>query len=213
MSEEEDDYTMGGLGPRATRPRSRHSTVQDVLTPDDLREAVIRRFGPIVFDLAAADGHEIIPLCQHFTPEQNALEAEWPTARCPLGVLWLNPPYSPDIEPWACKAAEWRLRGVPGSCLAMLVPASIDADWWRLFVRGKAHVIALKSRPKFKGHSQGYPKPMVLCVYDPRYPDQGSGVELWDWKGTMRCSCDAIRSHDPSRHFKGCPARKEMPRG
>jgi len=207
MSEEEQASMLAEPKRRATTPRDKHATKQNYLTPDDLRAAVIARFGPIVFDLAAADGDEIIPHVAHFTPEQDALKQEWPTSRCPSGVLWLNPPFK-DIYPWSAKCAEWRLRGVPGSVLALLTPLSADTLWWRDHVRGKAHVIALASRPKFKGEKDGYPKPTSLAIFDPRYPVT-FGESLWDWRGTSPCSCEEIRAGDSARHFKGCPARKE----
>lgn len=167
----------------ATDPRDRTQTKQDHRTPNDLRDAVIARFGPIVFDLAAADGDEIVPHVAHFTPEQDALTQSWPTSRCPTGVLWLNPPFA-DINPWAALCAQWCLRGVPGSCLVMLVMHSADSRWWRDHVRGKALVFALASRPTFQGEKHGFPKPMALIVYDPRYPIVPTGDTLWNWRNT-----------------------------
>lgn len=49
-------------------------------------------------------------------------------------------------------------------------------------VRRHALCYALKSRIKFLGAADGYPKPLALCVFDPRHFPASSGLELWDWK-------------------------------
>ena len=169
----------------ATSPRDRTRTKQNYRTPENLVRAVVARFGPIAIDLAASDGDEVVPLVDHITPEQDSLARPWPTRRHPHGVLWLNPPYA-DIAVWAEKCADWAQRATPGPVLCLLVPLSADSGWWRSWVRGRAHVLALESRPIFRGEVSPYPKPMALIVYDPRYPVQGSGVEGWNWKGIAR---------------------------
>lgn len=177
----------------ATAPRDRTKTKQDHTTPADLLDAAEARFGTILFDLAASDGQEVRPHLAHFTPAQDSLAQRWPCSHLgsphdwaqPNGVLWLNPPYSPDITPWAARCATWRLEAARGLVLCFLVPYSADTEWWRDSVRGKSHVVALKTRPKFSGEAHGYPKPMALVVYDPRYPDCFA-ESLWDWKGTGR---------------------------
>lgn len=164
----------------ATSPRDRTVTRQYYRTPPELREAVEKRFGQIIFDLAATDGHEIVPLCRHFTPEEDSLAQPWPTLTGP-GVLWLNPPFK-NIAAWAAKCAAWRGTASPGALIALLVPLSGDSHWWHDSVRGKAIVYALAPRVTFVGESQGFPKPLALCIFDTRHAPASTGIELWRWK-------------------------------
>lgn len=165
----------------ATAPRPPAEN-QDLTTDPLLIAAVQRRWGALHIDLAAKDGQEVV--ANHITPEMDSLKVPWPTAlsdgrpiRC-----WLNPPFSPDIAPWAAKCAEWVFHAVPGSLLFFLVLASVDCEWWNASVRGVARPLALKQRPKFSGSKQGFPKPMCLCIYDANFPIQPSTLDLWDWR-------------------------------
>lgn len=88
---------------------------------------------------------------------------------------WCNPPFA-DIEPWARKAAEWAAQGAR---IAVLVPASVDANWWADHVEGKARVLALAPRITFVGATAPYPKPVALLLYDRA---GGSGIHQWRWK-------------------------------
>jgi len=168
----------------ATAPRDRTKTRQDIRTPQIFRHAVEKRFGGITIDLAAADGDEIIPLVKHFTPEEDSLKQDWLDA-IRAGVAWLNPPFG-NIADFAAKCAAWtisaREAGRVGSVICMLVPASVDARWWEESVRTWAIVYALASRVTFVGETQPYPKPLALCVYDPRHTPASSAVHLWRWK-------------------------------
>ncbi len=163
----------------ATTPRSKTTTEQNVRTPGDFLIAIERRFGPITFDLAAdADSH-VTANNKYFSPAQDSLVQTWPTT----GVNWLNPPFG-DIGPWVEKARDWVLSTPAwmGALTLVLIPASVDTAYWDAFVRGYARVEALKSRVKFVGHTQGFPKPLVLLTYDPRFPRQHGIVDRWDWK-------------------------------
>jgi hypothetical protein len=66
--------------------------------------------------------------------------------------------------------------------IVMLALLSADAQWWKNHVRGKARVEALSPRMTFVGEEHPYPKPLCICVYDPRYPDQSDSVGYWRWK-------------------------------
>jgi DNA (cytosine-5)-methyltransferase 1 len=165
----------------ATTPRDKTRTKQDYRTPPEFIRAVEKRFGQIVLDLAAKDGDECKPLLAHITPEEDSLVTPWPTTRHSSGVYFLNPPFA-DIAPWAAKCAAWRREGAPGVVTALLVPASVDAEWWSASVRGAAITYACKSRIKFLGAEDGYPKPLALCVFDPRHFPTSACLHLWDWK-------------------------------
>jgi phage N-6-adenine-methyltransferase len=141
---------------------------QDYGTPRVFLDAVERRFGTIDFDLAA---HEENRVCAEFySPEQDSLSQSWalPGRR----VCWLNPPFA-DLDPWARKVAECRdyMRWT-----LMLVPASIDAHWYRDHVIGKMMIWGIP-RIQFVGTTANYPKALMLL-------GAGYGVSghaYWRW--------------------------------
>lgn len=142
----------------------------EVQTPPEFLAACYRRFkiSTFTWDLAATDANTVAPF--HFTPDQDALSQDWDECG---GWLWLNPPYA-NITPWVAKASACR-----ESNIAMLVPASVGANWWRQHVDGKAHVLLLNGRIKFVGHKDGFPKDLALLLFTPFIK---GGYEVWDWK-------------------------------
>ena len=174
---------------KATDTRATDDTEQRVRTPDVLIDAIERRFGPLTIDLAASDGDEITHRIawpdnesrsgvHHITPEQDSLKVDWPAQM----HGWLNPEYG-NIDPFVAKCARWA-RDVdtePGSLIHVLVPASVDAEWWRLHVRGRARVEAIP-RVRFIGHKHTFPKPLALLHYDPMFPAQPADVGFWNWR-------------------------------
>lgn len=148
-----------------------HRSEQDVETPREFIEAVIARFGPIEFDLAA-DGLNK-QATYFFSKDNDALNQDW-WEECPSGNLWLNPPFA-KIAPWAKKCAEeakYR-RGF----ILMLTPASVGANWFARHVEGKAYVLALSPRLTFVGHTRSYPKDLCLSVYGHGF----KGFDSWRW--------------------------------
>jgi len=145
---------------------------QDWETPQDLIDAVEKRFGEIHFDLAASPGQQ--RSASYFSPEQDSLRHAWRDLSGSR-VAWLNPPFA-DIAPWARKLTEecsdlqrWTL---------MLVPAAVGSNWYREHVEGRAFVLFLNPRITFRGASAPYPKDcMLVCA--------GFGVTgsaTWRWK-------------------------------
>lgn len=150
---------------------ARGSSEQDVSTPRDFLDAVVRRFGPLAWDLAATSDSAKAP--HWIPPEEDSLARHWG----PLGGnLWLNPPYV-DIGRWAKKAAETRFA--PDARLLLLVPASIGSRWFAEHVHRKAFVLALTGRLTFEGHTAPYPKDLILAVYGHGL----SGLDTWNWRG------------------------------
>jgi len=141
---------------------------QDYGTPRVFLDAVERRFGAIGFDLAAREDNKI---CQRFySPEENSLTQDWslPDVR----VAFLNPEFA-DIGPWAKKVSECRLLS---RWTLMLVPASIDAHWYRDHVLGQMMVGGIP-RVQFVDTNASYPKALMLC-------GAGFGVVgngYWQW--------------------------------
>ena len=149
---------------------------QDYSTPKDFIEAVVSRFGPLAFDLAASADNTKAP--QYFDEEDNALSRDWSKLE---GNLWLNPPFS-DIAPWAAKCVQTQtaidVKIDPSRRILFLVPASVGSDWYRFYVRDFAYVLALSPRLKFEGCEDAYPKDCILAVYGHGF----RGFDTWRWK-------------------------------
>lgn len=141
---------------------------QDYGTPVEFLQAVKRRLNISEFsvDLAASDTNAKAQL--FLSEEDNSLNEEWQYG----GWCWLNPPFS-SISPWVEKASN------SPSHIAMLVPASVGANWWRDWVHNKAHVILLNGRLIFEGETLPYPKDCALLLYTPFI---NGGYEVWDWR-------------------------------
>ena len=93
-----------------------------------------------------------------------------------LDWAWLNPPYA-TIEPWVLKAATARMN------IAMLLPASVGANWWKQWVHRRAKVLFLNGRLAFIPDKPTwlYPKDCALLLYGPRtaaYDD----YDVWTWR-------------------------------
>ena len=144
-------------------------------TPRAFVNAVEREFGPIHFDLAACEHNRVAG--NYFGPDhrseyaRDAFAFKW--WRIP-GLLWLNPPYS-DVAPWAQKAA---MSAVSGARICLLVPASIGANWYADWVMPFADVYSV-GRMKFEGHSDPYPKDLVLCHF---WRLGGHKTYRWRWE-------------------------------
>ena len=156
---------------------------QDVQTPRDLLDAVERRFGRIVVDLAATRDNAVVENgCYYgkgslFGGTEDSLQVPWAryAPGLPHELQWLNPPYA-NIWPWAAKCAE---EGEMGARIAMLVPASIGSNWFAEHVHDKALVLAISPRVTFVGHTSPYPKDLILAVYGPWV---APGFDTWRWR-------------------------------
>ena len=96
---------------------------------------------------------------------------------------WLNPPYA-DIKPWVEKAY------FSGCNIAMLIPASVGANWWKQWVHHRAKVLFLNGRLAFMPDKPTwlYPKDCALLLYGPRatayrelHP-QRDDYDIWTWR-------------------------------
>lgn len=147
----------------------RGKSKQDYRTPEDFRDAVVKRFGMTDFDLAACDDNYFSKL-GWFTESDNALRQLW---RHLPGTLWLNPPFG-NIAPWAEKC---RKESIEGARILFLVPASVGSNWFQEYVHGWARVYFLNPRLCFDGKNP-FPKDMILA----NYGIGNQGYECWRWK-------------------------------
>jgi DNA (cytosine-5)-methyltransferase 1 len=91
-------------------------------TPQWLVDQLADEFGPFDLDPAAAPGNAKAPA--FYTMTDDGLAREW------RGRVWLNPPYGRNIGAWTQKAAA-EAREARASIVVALVPASVDAAWFR----------------------------------------------------------------------------------
>jgi len=146
---------------------------QDYGTPQEFIDAVLRRFGPLVVDLAATG--ENAKARNYITPEVDSLSIDW-SDFAGLGHLWLNPPFE-DIAPWAAKCARESANLAEAQRIFFLVPASVGSNWYAEHVHNKALVHAISPRLSFDGKNP-YPKDCILCEYNAAEV----GFVLWRWK-------------------------------
>jgi len=149
---------------------NRATSKQDYATPDDFIAAVVARFGPLAFDLAAHAGNHVTP--KYFTKAQDSFAQDWHKIG---GLLWLNPEFS-NIAPWAQKCADESSRGAK---ILFLVPASVGSNWFANYVLPRSWVQFLNGRLMFKGATDPYPKDCLLAAYGFGSPGK---CETWKWK-------------------------------
>lgn len=146
---------------------------QTYSTPPELLAAVKKRLciSKFVIDLAADAENAVADV--FYTEEDNALVQPW--AFWGNGWCWLNPPFG-HLEPWVRKAAE---ESQNGANIAMLVPASVGANWWKCWVESYAYQSFLNGRITFVGETTPYPKDCAILLFTPW---GFLGHEIWRWK-------------------------------
>jgi phage N-6-adenine-methyltransferase len=157
---------------------------QDYTTPKEFLEAVKKRLhiSEFAIDLAASAENTVAEV--FYTEEDDSLrpELKWDWG----GWAWLNPPFA-HIEPWVKKAM---IEAHLGAHIAMLVPASVGANWWGNFVEPHAYQVFLNGRlcfiPDWKEQGFGspplYPKDCALLLYTPW---GFLGHEVWNWRAEL----------------------------
>lgn len=147
---------------------------QDYQTPSEFLEAVKSRLHIPYFecDLAASDTNAVCGV--YYTERDDSLSDACSWVLGGHKWCWLNPPFS-NITPWVMKACK---TARVGAHVAMLVPASTGANWWRHWVDGEAHVLLLNGRITFVGAEDPYPKDCALLLYTPH---THGGYEVWPW--------------------------------
>ncbi len=155
---------------------ARGKSKQNYRTPRVFLAAVEARFGDIRWDLAATERSAVAG--GYFGPDhpdpacRNALSPDcvWPST----GTLWLNPEFD-NIAPWAARCAAW--KPLPGAKIVLLTPASVGSNWFAEHVHRKAMVLPLRPRIAFVGERYGYPKDLMISVFD----GYSVGFEPWRW--------------------------------
>lgn len=150
---------------------------QDYGTPKIFLDAVRKRLKIKDFgiDLAASMDNRVVPA--HFDEGQDSLKMDWAT-HLDGEWGWLNPPFG-KISPWVEKAAKESMNGAQ---IAMLVPASVGANWWATWVEPYAYQVFLNGRVTFVGEVAPFPKDSALLLY---HPWGFLGHEIWHWKNQV----------------------------
>jgi phage N-6-adenine-methyltransferase len=156
---------------------------QNYRTPVAFLDAVKKRLGIEQFDcdICADAENAVAPL--YFTAEDSALDA--PTWKLGDGWNWMNPEYR-NIEPWVKFAFQDMV--VNGSRTAILIPASVGANWWRDYVDCLARALLLNGRLAFMPDKPNwlYPKDCALLLYSPELSDRirlgNQAYEVWNWR-------------------------------
>jgi len=150
---------------------------QDYRTPKKFLNAVtkrlkIRRFG---LDIAATARNTVAT--RYFSRRNDAFEQQtWRANKSRgSGWSWLNPEYE-NIGRWVQRV--WQESVLHHAQIAVLIPASVGANWWRDWVHKKAGVLFLNGRITFVGHTEAYPKDCALLLYGPY---QSPYYDVWTW--------------------------------
>jgi phage N-6-adenine-methyltransferase len=124
-------------------------------TPQWLVDQCAAEFGPFDTDPAATVASAQAPV--FFTLEDDGLGQPW------KGRVWMNPPYS-QVGLWMAKASTEVDTG-NAELVVCLVPARVDARWYRAAADVASVVRVLPQRVKFGGCADSAPFPSAVIVF------------------------------------------------
>lgn len=154
--------------PKSGASLNRHKSETVVGTPQSFVDAAAKRYGKITIDLAASEGNA--KASRFITKEADSLAVNW-REEIRKGVGWLNPPYD-HIGIWAAKCD---YEGKGGAKILFLAPASVGANWFAEYIFRQHPVTFINGRIRFVGHTQPYPKDLMLV----RFGFPGPKFEVW----------------------------------
>lgn len=144
----------------------------DWQTPECVLERV-RRVGPIELD-PCADANR--PLGHaNFTVEDDGLQRFWP-----IGLVYVNPPYS-QLRKWLAHCAA---RGTTGAEIIALVPARTDTRAWHESATTARAVCFWRGRLRFVGALHPAPFPSAVLYWGP-YGKLGVFTSAFDGAGAI----------------------------
>ena len=123
-------------------------------SPQWLVDQCATEFGPFDLDPAASAATAQAPT--FYTIYDDGLGQRW------KGRVWMNPPYS-DVGQWMAKAAAEVAIG-NAELVVCLVPARVDARWYRAATTVASVVRILPQRVKFGSLSDSAPFPSAIIV-------------------------------------------------
>lgn len=126
-------------------------------TPPDLFQTLDQEFH-FICDVAALPHNT--KCASYITPQQNALQIDWPRGPC-----WLNPPYGKELEAFIRKSLE---QSRLGSTVVALVPVRSSNQWWFETIPHATEVRFIRGRVQFVGATQLAPFPSAVIVFTPQ---------------------------------------------
>lgn len=129
------------------------SASDEWFTPPWLVAQLAAEFGP--FDLDPAAGAAFCAPV-FYTIDDDGLSQPW------KGRVWLNPPYS-AVGKWMAKATT-EVAENRAELVVCLVPARVDARWYRAAASMASMVRILPQRVKFGGCTDSAPFPSAVLV-------------------------------------------------
>lgn len=161
----------------AARPMPRQKpgkSEQVVVTQMSFIRAISNFIGPVVIDLAATAENKRATIW-YGPPETNSLHLVLESLPAKRGeVIYCNPEFQ-DAAAFARLA--WGYKG-PAK-LGLLTPASINSNWFRRYIHGRAAVYSPTPKLTFEGHKNQYPKDLIFSVFT---CDPVKAFEVWEWK-------------------------------
>lgn len=169
-------------------------------TPRDVYEWLDLQFA---FTVDVASTHENALHARHFTREDNGLAQSWYGERA-----FMNPPFGKSIGEWVEKARRTCAESPPSSLVACVLPARVDAEWWResvlsldqpmppsvkasrhgvlcyQFRTHRVHLWFFGERVKFDGLKSGAPFPTAIVVFTSHQfarPEWSPGTPARPW--------------------------------
>jgi phage N-6-adenine-methyltransferase len=124
-------------------------------TPEWLVGQYAAEFGPFDTDPAATALSAQAPI--FYTLEDDGLTQPW------KGRVWMNPPYS-QVGVWMAKARA-EVDAGNAELVVCLVPARVDARWYRAAAEVASVVRVLPQRVKFGGCADSAPFPSAVIVF------------------------------------------------
>lgn len=186
---------------------------QDYKTQADLMASIVKRWGPISFDLAALAANTQSP--NYFAPCTgpegplpfdkaaygiDAFDHSWEKLSTNhfrrdgfIGLLWLNCEFN-DIPTWAARCRD---EAEKGANILLLTPASVGANWYSDLIAPYADTYVLKPRLSFIPKHTYNKDCMISHFVKPsvrswgKYKVTGTPeenvriLEIWNWKKNM----------------------------
>lgn len=167
-------------------------------TPHDVFAWLDAQFNFTV-DVASTHANALCP--RHYTKEDNGLAQSWAGERA-----FMNPPFGKAIGEWVGKARH-TCETSGNSLVCCVLPARVDAEWWREHVTGVGHppnrthqsiagaVTSIRygrlrtclwffgERVKFDGLKTGAPFPTAIVVFSSAAMSRPEGRAGHQWTG------------------------------
>ena len=125
-------------------------------TPQDFFDALNAEFH---FKLDAAASSENAKCRKYFSLQHDSRKLAW----YEYGSVWLNPPYTREIDTWIARAYDSAQDGAIVVCL--LQGRSSDTKWWHDYVMKSKEIWFVKGRLRFDDQKGSAPFPSAIIVF------------------------------------------------